>query len=182
MEKFSYNNFDNFEGMAIEESFDYKIDDKINILNELEYFQLFFDDEIMNFFEQESNKYVTNILIKKYGSNFKEFILNEKSYNIYRYLYVTKGITKEDIFTFIEERIFIGINNLPSIENYWSNDVLYKNNLVKKVMSKEYYYFICFSLHFKEKNISENNEENGIAQRKKIQIFIEKLSSNFQKY
>ena len=52
----------------------------------------------------------------------------------------------------------MGINKLPSIENYWSNDVLYKNNLVKKVMSKEYYYFICFSLHFKEKNISENNE------------------------
>ena len=53
MEKFSYNNFDNFERMDIEEPFDYKIDDKINILNELEYFQLFFDDEIVNFFEQE---------------------------------------------------------------------------------------------------------------------------------
>ena len=64
MEKFSYNNFDNFEGMDIEEPFDYKIDDKIKVLNELEYFQLFFDDEIMNFFEQESNEYVTNILIK----------------------------------------------------------------------------------------------------------------------
>ena len=50
MKKFSYNNF---EGMDIEEPFDYKIDDKINILNELEYFQLFFDDEIMKFFEQE---------------------------------------------------------------------------------------------------------------------------------
>ena len=37
-------------------------------------------------FEQESNKYVTNILITKYGSNFKEFILNEKAYNTYRYL------------------------------------------------------------------------------------------------
>ena len=168
--------------MDIEEPFDYKIDDKINILNELEYFQLFFDDEIMNFFEQESNKYVTNILIKKYGSNFKEFILNEKAYNTYRYLYVTKRITKEDILAFIGVRIFMGINKLPSIENYWSNDVLYKNNLVKKVMSKEYYYFICFSLHFKDKNISENNEENIIDPRKKIQIFIEKLSSNFQKY
>ena len=95
---------------------------------------------------------------------------------------VTKGITKEDILAFIGVRIFMGINKLPSIENYWSNDVLYKNNLVKKVMSKEYYYFICFSLHFKEKNTSKNNEENEIDLRKKIQIFIEKLSSNFQKY
>ena len=72
----------------------------------------------MNFFEQETNKYVANILIKKYGSNFKEFILNEKAYNIYRFLYVTKGITKENILAFIGLRIFIGINKLPSIENY----------------------------------------------------------------
>ena len=57
--------------MDIKEPFDYKIDDKINILNELEYFQLFFDDEIMNFFEQESNKYVTNILIKKMAQILK---------------------------------------------------------------------------------------------------------------
>ena len=48
MEKFSYNNLDNFEGIDIEEPFYYKIGNKINILNELEYFQLFFDDEIMN--------------------------------------------------------------------------------------------------------------------------------------
>ena len=106
----------------------------------------------------------------------------EKYINTYRYLYLIKVIKKEDILAFIGVRIFMGINKLPFIENYWSNDVLYKNNLVKKVMSKEYYYFICFSLYFKEKNKSENNEENGIAQRKKIQIFIEKLSSNFQKY
>ena len=151
MEKFSYNNFDNFEGKDIEELFDYKIDDKINILNELEYFQLFFDDEIMNFFEQESNKYVTNILIKKYGSNFKEFILNEKAYNTYRYLYVTKGITKEDILAFIGVRIFMGINKLPSIDNYWSNDVLYKNNLVKNVKSKEYFILLVFHYILKKK-------------------------------
>ena len=151
MEKFSYNNFDNFEGMDIKKSFDYKIDDKINILNELEYFQLFFDDEIMNFFEQESNKYVTNILITKYGSNFKEFILNEKAYNTYRYLYVTKGIIKEVILAFIGVRIFIGINKLPSIDNYWSNDVLYKNNLVKKIKLKVYYYFFVFHYILKKK-------------------------------
>ena len=48
----------------------------------------------MNFFEQEPNKYATNILIKKYGSNFKEFILNEKACNTYRYLYIIKGIIK----------------------------------------------------------------------------------------
>ena len=37
----------------------------------MEYFQLFFDDEIMNFFEQESNKYITNILIKNMAQILK---------------------------------------------------------------------------------------------------------------
>ena len=46
---------------------------------------------------------------KKYGSNFKEFILNEKAYNTYRYLYVAKGITKEDISVFIG---FFGLHSL----------------------------------------------------------------------
>ena len=39
-------------------------------------------------------------------------------------------------------------------------------------MSKEYYYFICFSLHLKEKNISENNEENEIDPRKKYKFLL----------
>ena len=65
----------------------------------------------------------------------------------------------------------MGINKLPFIDNYWSNDVLYKK-ILKKIMHKEYYYFIYFSLHFKEKIISENNEENEIGLRKKIQIFL----------
>ena len=98
--------------MDTKEPFYYEIDDKINILNELEYFQLFFDDEIKNFFEQESIKYISYILIKKYCSNCKEFILNEKAYNTYRYLYVSKVIRKEDILVFIGVGFFIGINKL----------------------------------------------------------------------
>ena len=46
-------------------------------------------------------------------------------------------MTKEDILAFIGVRIFMRINKLLSKENYWSNDVLYKNNLVKKVISGE---------------------------------------------
>ena len=40
MEQFSYNNLVNIEGMDIEELFEYKNDDNINILNELKYFQI----------------------------------------------------------------------------------------------------------------------------------------------
>ena len=44
-------------------------------------------------------------------------------------------------------------------------------------MTKKYYFFISFSLHFKEKenlneNNNENNEDNKIAPRRKIEYFI----------
>ena len=49
-----------------------------------------------------------NIFLKnKFGEDFKVVILNQKNYNIYPYIYVTKGIHKEDIFAFIVIRIFM---------------------------------------------------------------------------
>ena len=54
-------------------------------------------------------------------------------------------------------------------------------------MTKEYCYFIVFSLYFKEKenlneNKNENQEDNIIEPRRKIEYFIVKLSLIFQKY
>lgn len=95
--------------MEIEKSFEGNIDDNITILKELEYFQLFFDNKIMKFLCDESNKYVTDKLKEKYGENFKSRILDEKDYNSYRNLYVTKGINEDDIRAFIGVRLFMGI-------------------------------------------------------------------------
>ena len=47
-------------------SFEENIDDNINILTELEYFQLFFDNTIMKCLCNESNKYITDKLKEKY--------------------------------------------------------------------------------------------------------------------
>ena len=62
MEKYIYNDSENFKGMDIEKIFKKNIDDNINILTELEYFQLFFDNKIMKFLCDESNKYITEKL------------------------------------------------------------------------------------------------------------------------
>ena len=61
----------------------------------------FFSDEIIDYFVGESNNYYDKILKIKYGNDFKEKILEQKSYNTYPYLYATKGISKEDILCFI---------------------------------------------------------------------------------
>ena len=56
--------------MDIEESFEQIINDYINILNEFEYFQLFFSDDMIYFLSDESNNYIRNKLLNEYGSNY----------------------------------------------------------------------------------------------------------------
>lgn len=87
--------------MDIEENYEYQINEEIQASNENEYFKLLFSDEIIDYFVSESNNYYDKILKIKYDNDFKEKILEQKSYNIYPYLYVTKGIFEEDILCFI---------------------------------------------------------------------------------
>ena len=72
MEKYKYNTTEDYSGMDVEESFEQIINDDINILNEFEYFQLFFSDDMISFLSDESNNYIRNKLLNEYGSNYKE--------------------------------------------------------------------------------------------------------------
>ena len=53
MEKYKYNTTEDYYGMDVEESFEQIINDDINILNEFEYFQLFFSDDMISFLSDE---------------------------------------------------------------------------------------------------------------------------------
>ena len=53
--------------MDIEKSFEENIGDNKNILVELENFQLFYDNKIIKFLCDESNKYITDKLKEKFG-------------------------------------------------------------------------------------------------------------------
>ena len=117
------------------------------MINEFEYFQLFFSDDMIYFLSDESNNYIRNKLLNEYGSNYKEKIKANKKYNTYEYLYVTKGISNLDILAFIAIRIYMGFHKYHSIECYWKNDKLY-DNIMSKIMSKEYYFLLEYLLHF----------------------------------
>ena len=157
MKNFIYNDFENYKGMDInEQDYEYEFDfaGEIESNNEYNYFRLFFTDEILNFFVKESNEYYTNILINKFGNNFKEIILSKKNYNTYPYLYVKKGISKEDIIAFIGIRLYMGIHKYPSIESYWNNSNLY-TNIISSIIPKNYYFLLAKCLHFPEKEKKE---------------------------
>ena len=140
MEKFKCNNINEYSGMDIEEIYEPQINENVGeLLNEYTCFKLMFTDEILEFFVKESNIYYEKILKEKFGDNYKEIIFAKNSYNTYPYLYITKGIKKEDIIAFIEIRIFIGLHKYPTIECYWNNSYLYNNminNIIFLLLSK----------------------------------------------
>jgi len=156
-----------------------------NKLNEYDYFRLLFSDDIIDLLVEESNNYYKNVLIEKYGNNYREVILSKRSFNSYQYLFVTKGIKKEDILAFIGIRIYMGLHKYPNIEYYWNGSIIYKN-IVNSIMSKTYFFLIAKALHFNEKK--ENGEDSSETDndnkdpRYKINLYLEKLASNFQKY
>ena len=118
----------------------------------------------------------------------------KQSFGTYPYLYVSRGINKDDILAFIGIRIYMGLHKYTTIEDYWNNDILYKN-ILKKIMPKNYYFLLSKSLHFpendnKDKSDSQTSEsgtsgttENIIKvdPRYKINFYLEKLAENFQK-
>ena len=171
-----------------------------NYLNVLSYFRLFFNDEILDLFVEESNHYFTEILKEKYGNDFKNIVLSmnkEKLAKNYAYYYVTRGISKNDILTFIGIKIFMGLHKYPSLKSYWSANYMCNINF-NKAMPITYYFLIEKALHFPERDIKEEKECTSCATEKdtseissdngnkdprhKIKLYLEKLAKNFQRY
>jgi len=175
-------------------------------MNEYQYFRLLFSDEILDLLVEESNNYYQKVLIEKYGCDYRKIILSKTSFNTYPYLYVTKGISKDDILAFIGIRMYMGLHKYPNFEFYWNDSVIYKN-VVNKIMSKTYFFLVSKALHFPEKedkvkkndnddkddkdekdDDTEKNEEEDIEEaikidpRQKINLYLEKLAKNFQKF
>ena len=103
MEKFKYNNINEYSGMDIEEIYEPQINENIGeLLNEYTCFKLMFTDEILEFFVKESNIYYEKFLKEKFGDNYKEIIFTKNIYNNYPYLYITKGIKKKVLLHSLE--------------------------------------------------------------------------------
>ena len=51
-------------------------------MNEFEYFNLFFTDNILELLSRESNEFYQLVIKERYGNNYKYIILKEKKYKI----------------------------------------------------------------------------------------------------
>ena len=95
MEKFKYNNINEYSRMDIEEIYQPQINENVEeLLNEYTCFKLMFAYVILEFFVKEFNIYYEKILKEKFGDNYKEIIFAKNSYNTYPYLYITREIKR----------------------------------------------------------------------------------------
>ena len=159
----------------------------------------FFNKKQINIFDLwenlESYKYYQKVLREKYGNDFKNIILTkyaQRPTRTYQYYFVTRGITKEDILTFIGIKIYMGLHKYPNLKSYWTKNSLNKVNF-NRTMPKNYYFLLATALHFPETEEKEETDssmadssklQNDPKQdpRHKINLYLEKLAKNFQKY
>jgi hypothetical protein len=97
------------------------------------------------------------------------------------YLYITKGISREDILAYIGIRIYMGLHKMPSIKHYWKRGL--HQTKIYQIMSRNYFLLLGKVLHFPERekdNIDIISENTKVDPRRKINLYLEKLSINFQ--
>ena len=71
----------------------------------LEVFELFFSDDLLDIIVEESNRYAGQVMGEEHYREWKK-------------------ITKEDVKAFLGFSILMGIDHLPSVDDYWSKDPL----------------------------------------------------------
>nr|CAI5820799.1 unnamed protein product [Callosobruchus analis] len=54
--------------------------------------------------------------------------------------------------------LYMGLANLPQISDYWSTDILYKNQLVPKVISRNRFQLLLRFVHFADNETADTND------------------------
>lgn len=94
-----------------------------NSFEPIDYFLLFFDDDILNLIVDESNLYA-----QKKG--------------------VSLNLDKDDLLKVLGILLLSGYNHVPSFRMYWSSNIDLKNDLVASSMSRDRFLLIIKHLHF----------------------------------
>lgn len=95
-----------------------------------------------------------------------------------------KDITKQELLSFIGIILFMGIYQLPNRGMYWEKGIFH-SNFVHESMSESRFNFIFNNWHYEDISVLLQNERNAKTKESaffQVDQFLEKLSSNFQRY
>ena len=127
----------------------------------LEVFELFFSDDLLDIIVEESNRYAGQVM-------------GEERYREW------KKITKEDVKAFLGFSILMGINHLPSVDDYWSKDPLLHYAPIADRIPRWHFREISRYLHFVDNDHLAQRGDPAHDRLGKVRPLIDHLSSRFE--
>ncbi|XP_029833924.2 piggyBac transposable element-derived protein 4 [Ixodes scapularis] len=109
--------------------------------NPLEFFELFFDDEVIALIVQETNRYASQFLAKYRTTNGSHAA-------------AWKLLTAQELKVFLALILLQGIIDKPELAMYWSTRRIFQTPIFGELMSKNRFHLIMKFLHF-----SDNEDE-----------------------
>lgn len=128
----------------------------IDVENPYDLFTMFLSSDILDLMVTETNRYANDKVSK--GQLMK-----------------WSNTCAEEIKKFLSILMLMGIDRLPDIRLYWSNDDMFGNAFVKRIMSRDRFLTLLSNWHF------ENNQnDNGTNRIFKIQRLLDLFLNNFK--
>ena len=134
-----------------------------DIPNPLDYFVEFVDDNLWDLIVVETNRYVGKKLL-----NSPERLAN------------FVPVTRAEMKAFIGINIIMGITKLPQVALYWSSDDFFRNQGIKKVMTKNRFEEITCYLHFNDSSAEPARGTPGFDRLYKIRPIFNSILGNCQ--
>ena len=92
-----------------------------------------------------------------------------------------KDVSKKEIEWFLGLVILMGINNLPNMKLYWSNDMVFQNTFISSIMSRNRFLQFFYNLHLANNSLEPKKGSREYSKIYKVKNFTEILRRNFQK-
>lgn len=124
----------------------------------------FITDEILDVIVLETNRFAAQLIQAKQLP--RRSLLNKWT-----------DTNRVEIEKFLGVLIIMGINKLPKMRLYWSNNEMYSNDLIKKTMTRNRFELLLRCLHFSDNTAPTTNNDR----LSKIRTVVEQICLQFQK-
>jgi hypothetical protein len=128
----------------------------------IDFYALFFDENVLDFLISETNRYAHQII-------------NSRRLSKCSRLKKWTPIDRTEMRNFLGLIVWMGLVNMPNLRDYWRTDFLYKTR-VPEVMSRNRFELILGMCH------CGNNEMIEYGRLNKVQHLVDMLVANFNKW
>ena len=136
----------------------------------INYFSLFLDDDLLQMFMEETNRYAAQWILE-HEEQMRKPRARAKQWT---------PVTKEEMQTFIGQTLLMGLVKKPTLQMYWSRDVLYSTPVFPAVMHRDRYLLILKFWHFNNNANAPDPRDPGRDRLFKLRPLIDHLEKRFQ--